>query len=97
MFNRCSTCLMSAAFVALASTAQSQNADIVFTNANVLTMDDATPTAEAVAVMGNQITYVGDGAGAQALVGADTEVFDLDGKTLLPGFVSGHDHIIASG
>ena len=74
-----------------------QTADMVFTNAAVLTMDDANPTAEAVAVTGNEITYVGDAAGAQALVGEGTEVFDLGGATLLPGFVSGHDHIVASG
>ncbi len=74
-----------------------QTADMVFTNASVLTMNDDAPSAEAVAVTGNEISYVGDAAGAQALIGDNTEVFDLDGDTLLPGFVSGHDHIIASG
>ncbi len=79
------------------TTLAAQTADMVFTNASVLTMDDANPTAEAVAVTGNEITSVGDAAGAAALVGDNTEVFDLGGDTLLPGFVSGHDHIIASG
>ncbi len=80
-----------------ATTLTAQTADMVFTNASVLTMDDANPTAEAVAVVDNKITYVGDAAGAATLVGDNTEVFDLGGDTLLPGFVSGHDHIIASG
>lgn len=84
-------------FLFFAGAASAQTADMVFTNASVLTMDDASPTAEAVAVTGNEITYVGDAVGAQALVGANTEVFDLGGDTLLPGFVSGHDHIVASG
>ncbi len=70
---------------------------MIFTNASVLTMDDANPSAQAVAVTGNEISYVGDTAGAQALVGDNTEVFDLEGNTLLPGFVSGHDHLVASG
>ncbi len=74
-----------------------QVADLVFTNASVLTMNDDAPTAQAVAVTGNQISYVGDVAGAEALIGDSTEVLDLGGDTLLPGFVSGHDHIVASG
>ncbi len=74
-----------------------QVADLVFTNASVLTMNDDAPTAQAVAVTGNQISYVGDVTGAEALIGDGTEVLDLGGDTLLPGFVSGHDHIVASG
>lgn len=89
--------LLSLLLVSSASFAVAQTADMVFTNASVLTMNDDNPTAEAVAVTGNQITYVGDAAGAEALVGDTTEVFDLGGDTLLPGFVSGHDHIVASG
>ncbi|SLN19842.1 N-substituted formamide deformylase precursor [Falsiruegeria litorea R37] len=81
----------------LASPVLSQTADMVFTNASVLTMNDAQPTAEAVAVTGNKITFVGSAADVQAVIGDNTEVFDLDGDTLLPGFVSGHDHLIASG
>lgn len=81
----------------LVTTLSAQTADMVFTNASVLTMDDAIPAAEAVAVVDNKITYVGDTAGASALIGDNTEVFDLGGDTLLPGFVSGHDHIVASG
>ncbi|MEX0281606.1 MAG: amidohydrolase [Arenibacterium sp.] len=79
------------------SSLSAQTADMVFTNASVLTMNDDNPTAEAVAVTRNEITYVGTTAGARALIGEDTEVFDLGGDTLLPGFVSGHDHIVASG
>lgn len=89
--------ILSLLLVCSSSVAVGQTADLVFTNASVLTMNDDSPTAEAVAVTGNQITYVGDAAGAEALVGDNTEVFDLGGDTLLPGFVSGHDHLIAQG
>ena len=71
-------------------------ADIVFLNGTVLTMDDGNPEAEAVAVVGNKITYVGSADGVSALIGDDTEVIDATGKMILPGFVSGHDHIIAA-
>ncbi|MEM7024717.1 MAG: amidohydrolase [Pseudomonadota bacterium] len=79
------------------STASAQTADTVFMNASVYTMDEANPTAEAVAVRDNMIVYVGDGSGAEAFIGDGTEVFDLDGKMVLPGFVSGHEHLISSG
>lgn len=95
-----SVCLQSISALLLACSTSivfAQTADMVFTNASVLTMNDDNPTAEAVAVTGNQITYVGDAAGAEALVGDNTEVFDLAGDTLLPGFVSGHDHLVAAG
>lgn len=89
--------MLSLLLVCSSSITFAQTAEMVFTNASVLTMNDDKPTAEAVAVEGNKIIYVGDAAGAQALVGDGTEVFDLGGNTLLPGFVSGHDHIVASG
>ncbi len=41
--------------------------------------------------------YVGDAKGAEAYVSSETERFDLAGKMLVPGFVSGHEHLIASG
>ena len=70
-------------------------ADYVFTNGFVHTVDDANPQAEAVAVVGDQIVYVGDSDGAQAYVGESTEVVDLDGRMLLPGFVDSHLHALA--
>ena len=71
-------------------------ADFVITNANVYTVDDENPAAEAVAVSGNKIVYVGNVAGVRDFIGDETEVVDANGKTVLPGFVSGHDHLTAS-
>ena len=68
----------------------------VFKNAKVYTVNEAQPWAEAVAVRGNELVYVGDLAGAEPFVGEGTMVHDLAGKMVLPGFVSGHDHLIAS-
>lgn len=90
-------CILTAtALLALSSAAFGQTADVVFTNADVVTMDGNNPSANAVAVVGNEISYVGDRAGVEAFIGDGTEVIDLGGKALLPGFVSGHDHLMAS-
>ncbi|AQT82725.1 twin-arginine translocation pathway signal protein [Mycolicibacterium litorale] len=69
-----------------------QNASVVFRNGRIYTVSPAQPWAQAVAVTGNTISYVGDEAGAMALAGAETRVVDLKGDLLLPGFVEGHIH-----
>lgn len=71
--------------------------DLVFINARVYTLDDDRPWAEAVAVKDDRIVFVGDSAGAQALAGSNTDVRDLDGKLLLPGFIDSHMHPIGGG
>lgn len=68
------------------------DADFVFHNGRVYTLAESAPWAQAVAVTGNSISYVGDDGGAMAFAGADTRVIDLDGQLLMPGFVEGHIH-----
>jgi predicted amidohydrolase YtcJ len=72
-------------------------ADYVITNASVYTVAESNPWSEAVAVSGNEIVYVGDNAGAEALIGDNTTVRDLGGKLLLPGFIDSHSHPISGG
>lgn len=79
-------------FVAEAVAAEDGSADLVFRNGPVYTIDAARPWARAVAVKGKRIVFVGDEAGVQPFVGAQTRVVDLAGKMLLPGFVEGHTH-----
>jgi len=71
-------------------------ADIVITNAKIHTMDEANPTAEAVAVTGNKISYVGDAAGVDTLIGDDTQVIDAEGTLVLPGFNETHLHLLVA-
>lgn len=71
-------------------------ADTVFTNGKVYTMNAAQPRTEAIAVKGNKIVFVGSAAEAEAYKGPGTTTIDLAGRTVLPGFVSAHDHLIAS-
>ncbi|MGW4098951.1 amidohydrolase [Mycobacterium sp. NPDC004974] len=70
-------------------------ATIVFTGGPVLTMDAARSRVGAVAVTGNRITAVGNGA--RELIGPDTEVVDLAGRLLIPGFQDAHVHPVAAG
>lgn len=67
-------------------------ADVVFRNGPIYTLSSAAPWAEALAVTGRDITYVGDDAGVARFIGQDTRVIDLKGRLLTPGFVEGHTH-----
>jgi predicted amidohydrolase YtcJ len=68
-------------------------ADRIFVNGHVLTMNDAQPEAEALAVKDGKIVAVGTRAEIERLKGAGTSVTDLTGTTLLPGFIDAHGHI----
>jgi len=67
-------------------------ADLVLTNGVIYTVDGGRTIAEALAVEGDTIVYVGDAAGAAAFVGADTTVVDLEGRLVLPGLIDSHAH-----
>ena len=69
-------------------------ADVVFTNAHVFTSDESNPYAEMVVVQDNRIVYVGETANAESWRGPDTRVIDAQGKTLLPGFIDSHFHLL---
>ncbi len=67
--------------------------ELILTNARVLTMDEGTPRAEAVAIAGGRILAVGTTAEIAALAGPSTRVIDAGGRSLLPGFFESHLHI----
>jgi len=69
-------------------------ADRIFVGGDVITMDDGHPTAEAVAISGGNIAAVGSKDDVMAWKGPSTEVIDLRGRTLVPGFLDGHSHFI---
>jgi len=69
-------------------------ADIVIENAQVFTSNADMPHAEAVAVKGSRIVYVGSNKGAQALKGESTRVIDGQGHTLTAGFIDSHFHLL---
>lgn len=71
-----------------------QPADVIFHNGVILTMEASQPQAQAVAIQGNQILAVGSNTDILALKGPETVMIDLQGKTLMPGFIEGHTHFI---
>jgi predicted amidohydrolase YtcJ len=73
------------------------NAELVFVGGGVYTLDPARPWAAAVAVRDGRIVHVGGEAEACELAGPGTEVIDLDGKMLLPGFQDAHAHPLLGG
>jgi predicted amidohydrolase YtcJ len=75
----------------------SQPADLVLTGGHVHTVDDARPSAEAVAVRGDRIAAVGSAVDVAGWIGPRTRVVDLTGRLLVPGFQDAHIHPIEAG
>ena len=75
----------------------SDRPDLVFLGATVETMTDDAGAADAVAVRGGRIVFVGSSADVRPLIGPGTRVIELDGETLLPGFQDAHIHPIEGG
>ena len=71
-------------------------ADTVLRGGAVYTLNPEQPWAEAVATRNGEIVYVGDNAGAAALIGETTKVFELNGEMVLPGLHDSHVHAMSS-
>ena len=67
-------------------------ADLIINGGPIITMDATLEGPEAVAVRNGKILAVGSNKDMEALRGARTEQLDLNGHTLLPGFIDGHSH-----
>jgi hypothetical protein len=76
---------------------QEESADLVLRNGEIVTVDPAQPTAEAVAVRDGRIIAVGTNAEIGRYVGRNTEVVDLEGRLAIPGFIEGHGHFMGVG
>jgi predicted amidohydrolase YtcJ len=72
-------------------------AQTVFVNGNVCTMNERQPRAEAIAVKGDRIIFVGSNADAKKYQTADARIVDLAGKTVVPGLTDSHCHIFGIG
>jgi predicted amidohydrolase YtcJ len=72
-------------------------ADLIFDNGNIYTVDAARPKAEAVAVKGNRIIFVGSKREVAKYLGSNTRVVDLKGGTMLPGMTDAHHHLLGVG
>ena len=74
-----------------------ETAEKIYINARVLTVDQNNSVAQSVAVSGDKILAVGTNADVLKLKSNTTQVIDLKGKTLIPGFIDGHSHFMGLG
>jgi predicted amidohydrolase YtcJ len=72
-------------------------AEQVYVNGEIYTVDANLPWAQAVAIAGEKIIYVGNNDDIQSLINEETKVVDLEGKMMLPGFHDTHVHLISGG
>ncbi|MHA3979552.1 amidohydrolase [Halovulum sp. GXIMD14794] len=85
------------ALLAMTPATAQEAADRIYSGGAILTMNDAAPRAEAVAIRDGLILAVGDAATVEAHRGPDTEVVDLAGRAMVPGFVDSHGHVVLGG
>jgi predicted amidohydrolase YtcJ len=74
-----------------------QKADLLLLNANVITMDPTRPNAQAIAIQGDRIAWVGSNEEARRLFAGAARVVDLHGATVLPGLIDAHVHLLEFG
>jgi predicted amidohydrolase YtcJ len=79
------------------STAAAKEASVILVNGKVWTENPAQPIAQAIALDGSRILAVGDDAAIRKLAGPDTQIIDLHGRLLLPGFNDSHVHFLMGG
>ena len=72
-------------------------ADLIFVNGKVWTADPAAPIVEAVAVRGGKILDVGTNDRVRAYAAEQTQIVDLRGRLMLPGFIDNHTHFLEGG
>ncbi len=95
--------LMAMMFVVSCSTSDKDKkstgkyADRVLKNGTIYTVDDKNPNAQAVAIKDGKIIYVGNDKDVETFIGDNTDVENLDGKFVLPGFIDTHAHFVTGG
>lgn len=89
--------LIACLFLHCQSPDSGQQADLILYNGPIYTLNDDAPTAEAIVVQENRIIFVGSEIEAMAWKGSQTNLIDLAGKTLTPGFIEGHGHFMGLG
>ncbi len=71
--------------------------DMVIIGGKIYTVDKNNPVVEAVAIIGDKIVYAGNLAGVEKFKDEKTQVIDLQGKTMTPGFIESHAHFFGVG
>ncbi|EJN13700.1 putative TIM-barrel fold metal-dependent hydrolase, partial [Bradyrhizobium sp. YR681] len=80
-----------------ATLACAQKADLVVTNAKIVTLDGASTIAQALAVRDGRIVAVGGNDAVDSLIGSATRRVDAGGRTIIPGLIDSHIHAVRAG
>jgi predicted amidohydrolase YtcJ len=81
----------------LPADATAQTSDTIYHNGSIITIDESSPEAEAVAILDGKIIAVGGKIDVLKTKGDTTSLVDLKGRTMLPGFVDAHGHVMGGG
>ena len=76
---------------------RAQAPDLILHNGNIITLDDKLATASAVAIQGERISTLGASEQILKLAGPKTKIIDLKKRTVVPGLIDTHIHIISGG
>jgi hypothetical protein len=83
--------------IVLFSCTSKKPADLLITGGKIYTVNDAQPVVEAVVVNADTIVFAGSEKEAREWAGENTNVIDLKGNTMIPGFIEGHGHFMGIG
>lgn len=89
--------LLTLLLAAMPLAAQQAPADLVVTGATIYTADQRIPVAQAIASRDGRIVFVGSERGALTLMGPETTRLDLPGRTIIPGMIDAHAHLLNLG
>src|SRR5262245_50117707 len=91
---RATACTFVLSALLAAATAEAGQPDLILAGAKVLTADPRQPTAEAIALEGERIRGVGRTEDVRRLAGPQTRIVDLRGRTVIPGLIDAHVHLL---
>src|ERR1700730_7042817 len=90
-------CALALLCVSMSQISAAEDADLIFVNGNVYTVNDKQPHTEAIAVKKDRIVFVGSNEDAKKLKSEKTRVIDLHEHTVVPGLTDSHCHIFGIG
>ncbi len=74
-----------------------EQADLILRNGEIITLDKSNTMAQALAVNHGKVLKVGSNEDISKLAGPDTDFIDLNGRAVIPGLISTHDHFLQHG
>jgi predicted amidohydrolase YtcJ len=95
--NKLILCLVAVMLAVTSCRQKTQPADLIIYGGTIYTVNDKQPVVEAVVVRGDKIEYAGTQQEALRYKGEATQLLNLEGKVMTPGFIEGHGHLMGVG